>query len=149
MDTIQEYQATYAVVMEGGNSFPFIVDIDVVLPACSSPFSETSVITSPQSLVIDSSQKMIMTGYTWTKPIALCGAISAVLSSVTSSSGSISLTYDSANSRYQVEPADHATAQTHSFYLTLSGTDLASASGVLRTEILGPYVLKVVCGAEV
>ena len=55
--------------------------------------------------------------------ISSCGAITAALSSVTSSSGSISLTYDSANSKYQVRPADYATLQTHSFYLTLSGTD--------------------------
>ena len=88
---------------------------------------------------------MIMTGYTWTKPIASCGAISAVLSSVTSSSGSNSLTYDNTNLRYQVETADCSSVQTHSFYLTLSGTDLAASAGVLRTEILGPYVLKVVC----
>ena len=54
---------------------------------------------------------MIMSGYTWTKPLAasVCGAISVVLSSVTSTSSSISLSYDSANSRYYVEPADYAT----------------------------------------
>jgi hypothetical protein len=99
--------------MEGGNSFNFIVNIEVVLKQCTIPFIETQKVISPQSFDIDSSQKMLLSGYIWTSPVASCGAISVVLSSVTSTSGSISLSYDSANSRYQVELASYATVQIH------------------------------------
>ena len=93
---------------------------------------------------------MILSAYTWTDPVAACGVISASLSLVTSTAGSLSLTYDGTNSRWFVETADSAIVQEHSFSLTISGTDnVAPAVRTLRTTTVGPYVLNVVCPSNV
>jgi hypothetical protein len=88
---------------------------------------------------------MALSDYTWTNPSS-CSTIAVALTSVTSSAGSISVSYDSANSRYKVEPADYAQLQTHDFSLSLTGTD---GQGSTYSETVGPYKLNIICPTDV
>ena len=92
---------------------------------------------------------MPLTGYTWTKPVDTCGTISVALSSVTSTYGSLALSYNSGSSAYQVTPADYTKLQSHTFSITVSGTDLEHSAGVARSTTYGPFNLYVICSPNV
>ena len=67
--------------MEGGNTFPFYVRIDVETNFnCLSPFIPAGAITSPFSIDLGSTTTtMALTSYTWTNDVS-CGAIAVVFS---------------------------------------------------------------------
>ena len=147
LSTIQFYTATYTVGMDGGNSFPFVVrfDVQAAAPTCYGPFIQSLTPTTPFSITLGSTSSMALSDYTWTNPI-MCNTITTALSSVTSTAGSIVLSYDASNSRYKVTTGETTKVQTHTFYLTISGTD---GKGSAYSEVLGPYTLNVMCPTNV
>jgi hypothetical protein len=113
--------------MEGGNAFNFIVKIDIVLPPCSPPFVASGSVFTPFQIYLGSTLKMPIAGYTWTKPISSCGAISVVFVSSDSISTS-DLILTEASSVWNVEPNDFSEVADYTFTLKVSGVGHGSAA---------------------
>jgi hypothetical protein len=94
--------------MEGGNTFNFVVNVDVIAVPCLSPFVITTAVNTPYLIELDSttSTKMPLSLFTWTNPDATCPASSITVAFLTANSA-INLHQASDTSIYEVFPTDY------------------------------------------